>query len=171
MPRSSRCTRIRGNGATTYYRGISLLSIVGKAFVRVVLNRLHLLAERVYPEAQCGFRAARSTIDMVFSVRQLQEKCRGQRKPLYSAFIDLTKAFDLVSRDGPFALLQRIGCSPNLLRMIVSFHLDMCGTVQFDGSCWEPFPIKNGEKQGCVLAPTLFGILFPLFLLLRSIFK
>ena len=94
------------------YRGISLLSIVGKAFVRVVLNRLHLLAERVYPEAQCGFRAARSTIGMVFSVRQLQEKCREQRKPLYLAFINLTNALDLVSRDGLFALLQRIGCLP-----------------------------------------------------------
>ena len=55
--------------------------------------------------------------------------------------------------------------------MIVSFHQDMCGTVQLDESCWEPFPIKNGVKQGCVLAPTLFGIFFPLFLLLRSIFK
>ena len=32
------------------YRGISLLSIVGKAFARVVLNRLQPLAERVYPE-------------------------------------------------------------------------------------------------------------------------
>ena len=51
------------------YRGISLLSVVGKAFARVILNRLQLLAERVYPEAQCGFRAARSTIDMVFSLR------------------------------------------------------------------------------------------------------
>ena len=146
------------------YRGISLLSIVGKAFARVVLNRLQLLAERVYPEAQCGFRAARSTIDMVFSVRQLQEKCREQRKPLYLAFIDLTKAFDLVSREGLFALLQRIGCPPKLLSMIVSFHQDMRGTVQFDGSCSEPFPIKNGVKQGCVLAPTLFGIFFSLLL-------
>ena len=81
------------------YRGISLLSLVGKAFVRVVLNRLHLLAERVYPEAQCGFRAARSTIGMVFSVRQLQEKCREQRKPLNLASVDLTKVLDLVSRD------------------------------------------------------------------------
>ncbi|XP_037804032.1 uncharacterized protein LOC119598476 [Penaeus monodon] len=53
------------------YRGISLLSIVGKAFARVVLNRLQLLTERVYPEAQCGFRAGRSTIDMIFSLRQL----------------------------------------------------------------------------------------------------
>ena len=146
------------------YRGISLLSIVGKSFARVLLNRLQGLADRVYPEAQCGFRAARSTIDMVFSVRQLQEKCREQRRPLYLAFVDLTKAFDLVSREGLFALLKIIGCPPRLLSMIVSFHENMKGTVQFDGSCSEPFPIKNGVKQGCVLAPTLFGIFFSLLL-------
>ena len=39
------------------YRGISLLGIVGKTFARIVLSRLQTLAERVYPEAQCGFRA------------------------------------------------------------------------------------------------------------------
>ena len=37
------------------YRGITLLSIVGKTFARVMLNRLQTLAKRVYPEAQCGF--------------------------------------------------------------------------------------------------------------------
>ena len=52
------------------FRGISLLSITGKVFARVVLNRLQKLAERVYPESQCGFRAQRSTIDMVFSRRE-----------------------------------------------------------------------------------------------------
>ncbi len=91
------------------YRGISFLSIVGKVFARVVLYRLQVLAERVYPEAHCGFRSQRSTIDMIFSLRQLQEKCREQRQPLYIAFIDLTKAFDLVSRKGLFTLLHRIG--------------------------------------------------------------
>jgi hypothetical protein len=31
---------------------------VGKDFARVVLNRLHrVLADRVYPMSQCGFRA------------------------------------------------------------------------------------------------------------------
>ena len=146
------------------YRGISLLSTVGKTFARVVLNRLRLLAERIYPEAQCGFRAERSTIDMIFSLRQLQEKCREQRRPLYIAFIDLTKAFNLVSRSGLFTLLQRIGCPPKLLRIITSFHEDTQGTVQYDGSSSEPFRIKSGVKQGCVLAPTLFGILFSLLL-------
>ena len=82
------------------YRGISLLSIVGKVYARVLQARLQKLAERIYSESQCGFRAGRSTVDMVFSLRQLPEKSREQNMPLYIAFIDLKKAFDLVSRDG-----------------------------------------------------------------------
>ena len=95
------------------YRGISPRSIVGRVFARVILIRLQKLAERIYPESQCGFRAERSTIDMIVSLRQLQEKCREQHLPLYIAFIDLTKAFDLVSRDGLFFLLQRSVAHPN----------------------------------------------------------
>jgi len=102
------------------YSGISLLSIVSKAFSRVVLNRLQLFADRVYPESQCGFRAK---LDMVFTLRQLQEKC----------------------------------------------HDGMTGTVQYDGSSSDPFPIKSGVKQGCVPAPRLFGIFFSL--LLRHAFR
>eukprot|EP00745_Piridium_sociabile_P007914 TRINITY_DN15304_c0_g1_i1.p4 TRINITY_DN15304_c0_g1~~TRINITY_DN15304_c0_g1_i1.p4 ORF type:complete len:100 (-),score=12.19 TRINITY_DN15304_c0_g1_i1:725-1024(-) len=44
---------------------------------------------------------------MIFSLRQLQEKCREHRKLLYTAFINLTKAFDLVSRRGPYSSLRR----------------------------------------------------------------
>ena len=146
------------------YRGISLLSIVGKVFARVVLTRLQSLASRVYPESQCGFRAGRSTVDMIFSLRQLQEKCREQQKPLYIAFIDLTKAFDLVSRSGLFSLLQKIGCPPRLLQMVISFHEDMHSTVCYNGGTSEAFPVSSGVKQGCVLAPTLFGIFFSMLL-------
>ena len=146
------------------YRGISLLSIVGKVFARVVLSRLQVLAEQVYPESQCGFRAGRSTVDMIFSVRQLQEKCQEQNKPLYLAFIDLTKAFDLVSRDGLFHLLKKIGCPPRLHSVIESFHTNMQSTVCFNGATSDPFPINSGVKQGCVLAPTLFGIFFSMLL-------
>ena len=38
-------------------RGISLLNIVGKLFAKVVLMKLWILAERIYSESQCGFRA------------------------------------------------------------------------------------------------------------------
>ena len=119
-------------------RGISILNIVGKLFAKVVLMKLRVLAERIYPESQCGFRAKRATIDMIFSLRQLQEKCTEQGKPLYAAFIDLTKAFDLVSRDGLFKILAKIGCPPTLLSIVKSFHDNMKGTVLYDGATSTP---------------------------------
>ena len=64
------------------YKGISLLSIVGKVFARVALARQQVLVACVYQESRRGFRAGRSTIDIFFFVRQLQEKCREQNKPL-----------------------------------------------------------------------------------------
>ena len=64
-----------------------------------------------------GFKAGRSTIDMTFSVRQLQEKCQEQNEPLFLAFVDLTKAFDLASGSGLFQLLNRSAvfqsCTPS----------------------------------------------------------
>ena len=112
------------------YRGISLLSTIGKVFAKIILIRLQKLAECVCPESQCGLRAGRSTTDMVFSLHQLQKKCREQQMSLYIAVINLTKAFDLVSRDGLFQILPKIGCPPTLQSMIESFHKNTKGTVQ-----------------------------------------
>ena len=83
--------------------------------------------------------------------------------PVYIPLIDLTNAFDLVSRDGLFKVLHKIGCPPKLQSMIESFHTYTKGTVQFNGSSSKPFEIRSGVKQGCVLAPTVFGIFFGLF--------
>jgi len=95
---------------------------------------------------------------MIFSLRQLQEKCREQQQPLFLAFLDLTKAFDLVSRSGLFQILQKIACQPKLLALIPAFHKDMKSTVCFDEATSDAFSVSSGVKQGCVLAPTLFGI-------------
>ena len=105
---------------------------------------------------------------MIFSLRQLQEKCREQQKPLYIAFIDLTKAFDLEGRSGLFSLLRENGCPPKLLQMVMYFHEDMHSTVCFIGGTSDTFPVSSRVKQGCVLAPTLFGIFF--FMLLQYAF-
>ena len=171
VPQSMRDSRIitlfknKGDrGDCNNYRGISILSIVGKVFARVILVRLQALAVRVYPESQCGFRSERSTIDMVSAIRLLQEKCREQGQPLYAAFVDLTKAFDLVSRSGLSKVLQKVGCPPTLLSLIMSFHNNMKGTVVFNGESSEPFSILSGVKQGCVLAPVLFNIYFSVLL-------
>ena len=147
------------------YRGITLLSIAGKILARILLNRLvPTIAQDNIPESQCGFRADRSTTDMVFVLRQLQEKCREQNKGLYITFVDLTKAFDTVSRQGMWLILERLGCPPKFLNTIIQLHEGQQGQVKLNSESSEPFPITNGVKQGCVLAPTLFSIYFSMVL-------
>jgi len=68
---------------------------------------LSQVVDIVLPESQCGFRRGRSTIDMIFVARLLQEKCREQSHDLYLAFIDLTKAFDTVNRELLWQILRK----------------------------------------------------------------
>ena len=148
------------------HRGISLLCIAGKILARLLLNRLdkHISKINLIPESQCGFQKDRGTADMVFALRQLQEKCKLQNQDLYLVFIDLTKAFDTVNREGLWHILEKAGCPPLFVSIIRSFHDDMKVSVKVGSDKSAPFLVTSGTKQGCVLAPLLFSIFFSLML-------
>ena len=58
------------------YRGINLLSIAGKILAHVLLNGLiPTIAQVDAPESQCGFRSDRGTVDIIFVLGQIPEKC------------------------------------------------------------------------------------------------
>ena len=98
----------REKGICDNYRGITLFDPVSKILSRVLLNRLLLnICLAVIPESLSGFRYGRETTDMIFSVRQVQEKCIEQRVSLYQVFVDLTKAFDTVNRDALWTILGK----------------------------------------------------------------
>ena len=149
------------------HRGISLLSIAGKILAKILWNRLnaHLDQAGLIPESQCGFRKDRGTIDMIFKAKQLQEKCQEQNVDLYMTFVDLTKAFDTVSRDELWKIMAKFGCPPQYIAMVRKFHDGMQARVQNDGEYSEPFPVTNGVKQGCVMAPTMFSMMFSAMLI------
>ena len=143
------------------YRGISLLSIAGKILARLLLNRLlDHLEQDLLPESQCGFREGRGTADMIFAARQLQEKFREQNRELFSTYVDLTKAFDTVSRTGLWKIMAKFGIPEKFIAIIRSFHDEMQASVSVEGESSSAFQVSNGVKQGCVLAPTLFSIMF-----------
>ncbi|CAM9417318.1 unnamed protein product [Sphacelaria rigidula] len=75
------------------FRGISLVAYTAKVLLKVVANRLGEFCEEidVFPKEQCGFRRQRSTIDMMFVVRRLQELGRASNIPISMCFINLHK--------------------------------------------------------------------------------
>jgi hypothetical protein len=56
-------------------------------------------AEKVIRDYQAGFRPERPTIDQIFTVKQMLEKCWEYNINVDLAFIDFRKAYDIVGRE------------------------------------------------------------------------
>ena len=145
------------------YKGLSLAAHAGKVLIKIVANRLGDFREEagIPPEEQCGFRPQRSTTDVMFVVRRLQELGRTTNTSLDIYFIDLAKAYDSVDRVLLWEVLARFGVSPRMIKVIRMFHDGMKARIQLDDvdlSAW--FNVCQGLRQGCVLSPLLFNIFF-----------
>ena len=124
------------------------------------------LEQGLLPESQCDFWKDCWAIDMVFAARQLQEKCQEQNTDLCSTFVDLTKFFDTVtvSRDGLWRIMSKYICPTKFITIMRQFHDSMLASLQDNGETSAPFLVSNRVKQSCVLAPTLFSVMFSVML-------
>ena len=140
------------------YRGISLLSVVGKLYGRILINRIKGKTENVISEVQGGFRRGMGCADQTFIVRQICEKYLGKGKDVYFAFLDLEKAYDRVDRDAMWNVLRMYGIGGKLLRAVQSMYADSRACVRVGNKMSEWFPVKVGLRQGCVMSPWLFNL-------------
>ena len=142
------------------YRGITLLSIVGKLFTRILNNRLNDWAEEynIYVEAQAGFRKCMGTVDNIFILNNLITHCLNNNESLYCAFVDFTKAFDFVVRDILWFKLIKLGVGGKMLNVIRSIYNHVKSRVKHNGSLGEPFLSHIGVRQGECLSPFLFSM-------------
>ena len=77
-------------------RGITLLSIPGKVFNRVLLNRIKDAIDRQLHEQQAGFRKDRSCTNQIATLRIILEQSLEWNSSHYFNFVDYEKAFDSV---------------------------------------------------------------------------
>ena len=61
---------------------------------------------------------------------------------------------------GTVGALESFGCSSKFLSMVIQLHKEQRGQVRLNSNLSGSFPIVNGVKQSCVLAPTLFSVFF-----------
>ena len=88
------------------YRGISLMSCLGKLFLTIINNRLteFCLHKGILTPSQLGFVQGNRTSDPhVILHNVLQKYCHRRKKKVFGCFVDFSKAFDSVPRD----LLQK----------------------------------------------------------------
>ena len=140
------------------YRGITLLSIVGKVYAQILNDRLVRWSEKhkIIVEEQGGFRPRRGCPDQLFTLVELLRN-RG-KKGTYCCFIDVKKAFDRVFRAGLWERVAEEGVRGKMWRVLVSIYntVESCVKVKEDLTEW--FPVSTGVRQGCILSPFLYAL-------------
>ena len=142
------------------YRGITLLSVVGKVFCKVLNNRLvHCLdKEGVLHEGQAGFRVNRSCMDNVYTLNEIVQGRLKEDKETYAFFLDVQKAYDTVWRDGLWLKLWDMGVKGRMWRVIKKMYEASRSAVFLEGEKSAVFRLEQGVAQGCSLSPILFSV-------------
>ena len=143
------------------YRGISLLSCLGKLFCAILNHRLlqYALDKKILKSEQLGFLQGNRTSDAHIILNTLiQSYCHKEGKKIFACFVDFRKAFDTVPRDILFSKLLGHGVTGKFFNILKTFYTNDTCCVKAGNKITTTFPTNQGVKQGCILSPLLFNI-------------
>ena len=142
------------------YRGITLLSCLGKLFTSVLNARLYsyLTDENILGNEQVGFRPKHSTLDHIFVLQILSNYYINESKQLFCAFVDYSKAFDFVNRAYLWQKLINSNINGKVLNAIRNMYKNAKSHISVKNVLSESFPCQVGVRQGENLSPLLFAI-------------
>jgi len=140
------------------WRGITLMSVPGKTFRTVLLNRLNTEVDRLLREEQARFRHGRSCSEQIFTLRNIVEQCSEFQTPLFVNYVDFKKAFDSIRRESLWKILKLYGIPDKFINIFKSmYHHSNC-CVKTRNGLTSLFDVITGVRQSCVLSPLLFLI-------------
>ena len=151
------------------YRGITLLSCLGKLFTLCINSRLTTYVTRrgIIGEEQAAFREAYSTLDHIFVLNELINLYLVDRCRLYGCFVDYKQAFDRILRVLLWQKLIATEINGNIITVIYNMYNNAKSCVKQQTLISGFFPCDIGVRQGENLSPFLFAIFlndFELFL-------
>ena len=143
------------------YRGITLTSNVYKVYAKIIEQSVMSYMEDngILGEAQGAFRRDRRTEDNIFTLQGICALRKSKKGKTFLAFLDLSKAFDRVWREGLFDLLWKNGIQGKCWKLLRSLYSNVSNKVLFGDFESDRFDQEFGLIQGCVLSPTLFSVL------------
>ena len=140
------------------HRTISLICHASKILLKVISRRMKIKLQAEISDEQAGFREGRGTREQIVNIRNIIEKCREHRHPLYLCFIDYSKAFDCVSHSQLWNTMAKMGFPSHIIELIKNLYHDQEATVRTSNGNTEWFGIGRGVRQGCILSPNLLNI-------------
>lgn len=129
-----------------------------KILSNIVYLRLLPFYEEIIGDYQGGFCKGRSTIDQIFIMRQLLEKCWEENITTHHLFIDYKSAYDSVWKDELWNEMYKLGLPMKLVKLCYIMNKDVYAVVKRGKNISKEFKLGKGIRQGDALAPMLFNL-------------
>jgi hypothetical protein len=140
------------------YRGISLISCLGKLYLSLWTERLTRMAESRLSDMQGGFRSKRAGSEQTFALYESLVRRKRAKKKTFLFFIDFRKAFDRVWWNGLWKALFDMGVQGKAWRIIRGIYSDIRSSTLVGGQPSRWIGAHVGVRQGCPLSPILFNL-------------
>ena len=138
-------------------RPVTLLNTLRKLLSLVILTRIKPAINGYLSLNQSGFRSGRSTGDVVYSYRWLSARCQRVASEISILGIDMSKAFDTISRVRLIDILSTV-IDHDELHIIQCLLTDTTIKVKLNNILSQPLVTHNGTPQGDSLSPVLFTV-------------
>eukprot|EP00760_Papus_ankaliazontas_P006387 PhM_4_TR1301/c1_g1_i6/m.105362 len=162
------------------YRPVTLTSVLAKLTERVIATRLIYHLEQHLHHSQYGFRAGRSTVDVVrqiidetimtFNTYNLTQRFAKEKQGMgrwrkyekcgraAAVFFDLSAAFDRVDHKILIEKMSRLDIPDHIIRWVRNFLTHRKSQVRVNDTFSRETTFKSGVPQGTILGPILFAI-------------
>lgn len=140
------------------YRPISLINVDNKIYARIIAKRMGRIIGGLVSPWQHGFIPGRGTTDHInraITLFDIQAATGGQMAMI---LLDAEKAFDRVTWQFLWGLLEQRGFGTKAIRAIKVMYRNPKAKVQMMGGYSGDISISRGTRQGCPCSPILFAL-------------
>ena len=143
------------------YRPVSNLKSASKVIELIVNKQVLNFFETngLFPGSQHGFRGKRSTFSAVATMHEIWLKNHEKKEHQAISFLDLSAAFDTLSKDIFCQKLEVYGFNETSVNWFRSYLSNRFQCVIIGSHISDPVLLSVGSPQGAILSPTVFIIL------------
>ena len=138
------------------YRQIAFVTAISKIFELCIINILNELLDT--SDNQFGFKKQHSTDMCIFASKTVIKYYNNFNSPVYSCFLDASKAFDKINHWTLYKKLIKRSVPPVIIRILLFWYQTQSVCIKW-GQCTSLyFNVSNGLRQCSILSPQLFSI-------------